>query len=96
MLCSLPTLVGAKLLKNSTVVSMSPNAQPTHVSVTVAIMSVPVVGLWIEICLLHIGLSFGLAGLAIMDTARATMASPFLLIVPQEPDETVGVSGARD
>ena len=75
---------------------MSPSAQPPHVSVTVAIMSVPVVGSWIEICLLHIGLSFGLPEVPIMATERATMASPLLLIVPQEPGETIGVSGARD
>ena len=58
-------------------------------------MVVPVFGLVMEICLLQIGLLFGLAGLFIRAIERATMASPFWLTVPQEPDEVLGVSTAR-
>lgn len=62
-------------------------AQPSHVSATVAMVSVPVVGLWIEICLPQYGFKFGLLGLAgdIIKCERATMASPFVLVWPQEP-----------
>lgn len=64
---------------------MSSIAQPMHVSVTVAMVFVPVVGLWIEICLLQTGLAFGFAGLLIKRWEMATMASPFVLVSPQEP-----------
>ena len=59
-------------------------------------MSVPVVGLWIEICLLQIGLAFGLApsSCCIMLIERATMASPLLLVMPQEPGEGASVNTA--
>ena len=59
-------------------------------------MSVPVVGLWIEICLLQIGLAFGLApsSCCIMLIERATMASPLLLVMPQEPGDGASVSSA--
>ena len=57
-------------------------------------MSVPVVGLWIEICLWQIGLAFGLAPLSscMMLIERATMASPFWLVMPQEPVDNTNVS----
>ena len=61
MPCTLPLPSGAMVLNRSGGTSRSPNAQPSHVSVTVAVVSVPVAGLWMEICLLQIGLSFGLA-----------------------------------
>ena len=50
---------------------------------TVAMVSVPVMGLWMEICLLQIGLLFGLAGLFISRIERATIASLSVLVVPQ-------------
>lgn len=73
---------------------MLPNAQPSQLSVTVAMVSVPVVGLWIEICLLQIGLAFGLApsSSCMMLIERATMASPFWLVMPQEPGDRASVS----
>lgn len=68
------------------------NAHPTHVSVTVAVVSVPVIGLWMEICLPQIGLLLGFVGLFIRSTERATIASPFWLVMPQEPGTNLGVS----
>lgn len=61
---------------------------------TVAVVSVPVVGLWIEICLLQIGLLFGLPALpdCMMPIERATMASPSLLVMPQEPEGVLSIS----
>lgn len=56
-------------------------------------MFVPVVGLWIEICLLQNGLSFALPlKVNIMSFERATIASPFLLTMPQEPGEILVIS----
>lgn len=84
--CTLPLPFGAIVVNKSCRTSMLSNAQPIQVSVTVAVVSVPVAGLWIEICLLQIGLSFGLpAQVLIMSVERATMGSPFLLTMPQEP-----------
>lgn len=72
--------------------SRSPGSHAWHVSATVAMVSVPVVGLWMEICLLQIGLLFGLAGLFIRWTERATLASPFWMLLPHEPGESARVS----
>ena len=59
---------------------------------TVAMVSVPVMGLWMEICLLQIGLLFGLAGLFIRRVERATMASLSVLVMPQEPGKLLEFS----
>lgn len=93
-----PLPFGAMVLNKSGGTSMLPNAQPWQLSVTAAMVSVPVVGLWMEICLLQIGLSFGLAPLSscMMLIERATMASPLLLVMPQEPDDIPSVSTACD
>ena len=95
MPCTLPLPFGAIVLNKSSGTSMLSNAQPSQVSVTVAIVSVPVVGLWIEICLLQMGLLFGLPRFDIMRYERATIASPFWLLMPQEPGEILG-SAAGD
>ena len=93
---TLPSPSGAMVLNKSSGTSRSPNAQPSHESVTVAIVVVPAAGLKIEICLLQIGLLFGLAGLAIKGIERATMASPFWLVMPQDPGEILVVSTICD
>ena len=85
--CTRPSPFGATLLNKLIVASMSSNAHAPHVSVTVAMVSVPVIGLWMEICLLQMGLLLGLAGLFIRRCERATMASPSVLVTPQEPDK---------
>ena len=72
---TLPSPFGAIFLNRSGIASISPNLQPSHLSTTVAIVSVPAVGLWMEICLLQIGLLFGLPSELIIGTERATTAS---------------------
>ena len=86
--CTLPSPFGATLLNKLIVASMSSNAHPSRVSVTV-------VGLWIEICLLQKGLVLGFAPLFMRRWERATMASLSVLDIPQEPGEIMGVSKFR-
>ena len=81
---TLPSPLGAIFLNKSGMASISPNLHPWHVSTTVAMVSVPVVGLWMEICLLQMGLLFGFAGLFITGIARATTASLLWIIPPQD------------
>lgn len=90
--CTLPLPVGAMIPNKAGGTSMSLIAQALHVSVMVAVVFVPVVGLWIEICLLQTGFVFGFWPLFIKSTEMATMASPFLLVMPQEPGGIVDVS----
>ena len=79
-----PSPFGAIFLNKSGIASMSPNLHAWHVSTTVAIVSVPVVGLWMEICLLQMGLLFGFPGLFIRGIERATTASLSWMVLPQE------------
>ena len=82
-----PSPFGAIFLNKSGIASMSPNLHAWHVSTTVAIVSVPVVGLWMEICLLQMGLLFGFPGLFIRGIERATTASLSWMVLPQEANQ---------
>ena len=89
---TLPSPSGATVVNKEGVTSMLLKAQAMHVSLTVATVSVPVVGLWIEICLPQRGLSFGLPGFVrdIMPFERATTASLASMTTPQEAGEISG------
>ena len=94
---TLPSPFGAIFLNKSGMASISPNLHPWHVSTTVAMVSVPAVGLWMEICLLQMGLLFGFPGLFITGIERATTASLLWIIPPQDANtESVCVEKKRN
>ena len=86
---TLPSPFGAIFLNKSGIASTSPNLHPWHVSTTVAMVSVPALGLWMEICLLQMGLLFGFPGLFIKGIESATTASLFWIMPPQEAKNPV-------